>query len=82
MIVLVALAVLWISYEVANRLRDTVEGTESARPTTVLSDAAPDRERITRTVTWSALDDHQLTRLLIDSASPSTTDTHDDVAGH
>lgn len=82
MIVLVALAVLWISYEVANRLRDTVEGTQSRRPTPSRSDPGlGDGDRITRRVTWSALDDHQLTRLLIESAS-RPTDSHDDVAGH
>lgn len=81
MIVIVALVVLWASYELANRLRDRAEGVArvpvAPRRSTTATRAGDDAND---TVTWSALDDHQLTRLLTQSSSPRT-DTHDDVPG-
>jgi len=79
MIVVVALVVLWASYKLANHLRFKLEGAERGHPgrsSTVITETP---RSFGGAVSWSALDDHQLTRLLTQSASRNPTHKPDEV---
>jgi hypothetical protein len=86
MIVVVALIVLWASYALANRLRAKVEGIEPGHrhrgSGTETAHTPVARDVPCGLASWSALDDHQLTRLLIQSASTTTADAPDDGTEH
>jgi hypothetical protein len=77
MIVVVALLVLWASYRLANYLHAKVEGAERGQSVATPVSSTETLGVVGSAVAWSALDDHQLTRLLMQSASTTTTDGND-----
>lgn len=77
------LVIFWASYELANRLRVREERVERGQPIRNSGTSSTEPRKGGGTdVTWSVLDDHQLTRLLTQAGSRTATDSHDELKEH